>query len=35
MVGKVTPDTMASASLLPAIMGLSPWASPNDALEGS
>ena len=33
MVGKVTPDTMASASLLPAIMGLSPWASPNDALE--
>ncbi len=34
MVGKVTPDTMASASLLPAIMGVSPWASPNDALTG-
>jgi hypothetical protein len=25
---------MASASLLPAIMALSPWASPNDALTG-
>jgi predicted phage-related endonuclease len=25
---------MASASLLPAIMGMSPWASPNDALAG-
>jgi len=34
MVGKVTPDTMASASLLPAIMGMSPWATPNDALTG-
>jgi hypothetical protein len=34
MVGKVTPDNMASASLLPAIMGMSPWASPNDALTG-
>jgi len=34
MVGKVTPDTMASASLLPAIMGMSPWSSPNDALTG-
>lgn len=33
MVGKVTPDTMSSASLLPAIMGLSPWDSPNDALD--
>lgn len=34
MVGKVTPDDMASASLLPAIMGLSKYASPNDALLG-
>jgi predicted phage-related endonuclease len=34
MVGKVTPDTMASGSIVPAIMGLSPWTSPNDALSG-
>ena len=34
MVGKLTPDDMASASLLPAIMGLSKYASPNDALLG-
>jgi predicted phage-related endonuclease len=32
MVGKVTPDTMASASLLPAILGMSPYQSPNDVL---
>lgn len=34
MVGKVTPNDKASASLLPAIMGLSTYASPNDALMG-
>jgi predicted phage-related endonuclease len=34
MVGKVTPDTMASGSIVPAIMGMSPWTSPNDALSG-
>jgi predicted phage-related endonuclease len=34
MVGKVTPDDRASASLLPAIMGISKYASPNDALMG-
>jgi hypothetical protein len=34
MVGKLTPDDRASASLLPAIMGLSKYASPNDALLG-
>ena len=34
MVGKVTPDDQASASLLPAIMGISKYASPNDALIG-
>lgn len=34
MVGKVTPNDMASASLLPAIMGLTKYASPNDALLG-
>jgi predicted phage-related endonuclease len=32
MVGKVTPDTMASASIVPAIMGHSPYQSPNDCL---
>lgn len=32
MVGKVTRDDQASASQLPAIMGLSKYASPNDAL---
>jgi hypothetical protein len=35
MVGKVTRDDQASASLLPAIMGLSKYASPNDALLGA
>jgi predicted phage-related endonuclease len=34
MVGKVTPDTQASASILPAIMGISKYQSPNDALMG-
>lgn len=34
MVGKLTPDDRASASLLPAIMGLSKYQSPNDALLG-
>ena len=34
MVNKVTPDTMLSASLLPALMGLSKYGTPNDVLEG-
>lgn len=34
MVGKVTPDTQASASVLPAILGISKYTSPNDALLG-
>ena len=32
MVGKVTRDDQASASILPEIMGLSPFQSPNDCL---
>ena len=32
MVGKVTPDTMLSASHLPAVMGYSKYRSPNDEL---
>lgn len=32
MVGKVTRDDQASASMLPAIMGYSPFQSPNDSL---
>ena len=32
MVGKVTPDTMMSASRLPALMGISKYRSPNDEL---
>ena len=32
MVGKVTPNDMASASVIPALMGLSKWSSPNDEL---
>lgn len=32
MVGKLTPDTVMSCSRLPAILGLSPYASPNDEL---
>jgi predicted phage-related endonuclease len=32
MVGKVTPDTMLSASRLPAVMGYSKYRSPNDEL---
>ena len=35
MVGKVTPDTMLSASRLPAVMGLSKYRSPNDELKAS
>lgn len=34
MVGKLTPDDMASASVLPALMGLSKYSSPNDVLLG-
>lgn len=32
MVGKVTPNTMLSASRLPAVMGMSKYRSPNDEL---
>jgi len=32
MVGKVTPNTMMSASRLPALMGISRYRSPNDEL---
>jgi predicted phage-related endonuclease len=32
MVGKVTRNDQASASMLPALMGLSLWQSPNDCL---
>lgn len=35
MVNKVTPDTMLSASRLPAVLGLSKWSNPNDELEYS
>jgi len=35
MVNKVTPDTMLSASRLPAVLGLSKWSNPNDELEFS
>ncbi|HCB48972.1 MAG TPA: hypothetical protein DEP47_05490 [Chloroflexi bacterium] len=35
MVGKVTPDTMLSASRLPAVMGYSKYRSPNDELKSS
>jgi len=35
MVNKVTPNTMLSASRLPAIMGLSKYSTPNDELEYS
>jgi sulfopyruvate decarboxylase TPP-binding subunit len=34
MVGKVTPDNQASASLLPSILGIGKYGSPNDALIG-
>jgi len=35
MVGKVTPDTMLSASRLPAVMGYSKYRSPNDELKAT
>lgn len=35
MVGKVTPDTMLSASRLPAVMGFSKYRSPNDELKAT
>jgi predicted phage-related endonuclease len=35
MVNKVTPDTMLSASRLPAVMGMSRYQTPNDELEYS
>ena len=33
MVGKLTPDDIATASTLPAIMGMSRYKTPNDALR--
>ena len=35
MVGKLTNDAMMSCSRLPALMGLSPWSTPNDELQKS
>ena len=35
MVGKVTPNTMMSASRLPALMGISKYRSPNDELTAT
>lgn len=35
MVGKVTPNTMMSASRLPALMGISKYRSPNDELQAT
>lgn len=35
MVGKLTPNTMLSASRLPAVMGMSKYRSPNDELQYS
>jgi predicted phage-related endonuclease len=35
MVGKVTPNSVLSASRLPAVMGLSKYRSPNDELQVS
>jgi predicted phage-related endonuclease len=35
MVGKVTPDTMLSASRLPAVMGYSKYRTPNDELSAA
>jgi len=32
MVGKLTPITELSCSRLPAVMGMSPWSTPNDEL---
>ena len=32
MVGKLTPDNMLSASRIPALMGLSPYTTPNELL---
>ena len=33
MVGKLTPDNMISASRIPALLGLSPYATPNELLS--
>ncbi len=33
MVGKLTPDTIISASKVPALLGMSPYSSPNDILK--
>jgi len=35
MVGKLTDDRVASASRVPAILGKSPWTTPNEALQYS
>jgi len=35
MVGKLTNDNQMSCSRLPALLGLSPWSSPNDELQKS
>ena len=35
MVGKLTPDSIATASVIPTIMGLSRYATPNDALANA
>lgn len=35
MVGKITPDSMLSASRLPSVMGMSKFNTPNDELEFS
>jgi len=35
MVGKLTPNTIMSASRLPALMGISKYRSPNDELLSS
>ena len=33
MVGKLTPDDIVTASRVPALMGLSPYATPNELLS--
>ena len=34
-LGKLTPDTQASGSMLPALVGLNPYKTPNDCLESA
>ncbi len=33
MVGKLTPDDIVTASRVPALMGLSPYTTPNELLK--